>query len=260
MAVDKPKVVSEFWAGVVAALPEEKRGQAQEILGAITGTPAALDIAANGVLRQSDYSRQMNELAKKEAELTQWHGALTEWKAEQDAIYAAAALKPDVQPQPQPQPKPAQPALDPARYVDRETFDQFSREAAGVMAVSNALSVRHLQEFGEALDLLALMKDPRLGKDGMGLKEVYEATFADRYAAKAQATKEKELADLRAKIESEVRAQILSTPYPVSPNQPSSLDLIEAAQKAGDGKTDVVGAATALYEQLQQKRLSGGGT
>ena len=82
------------------------------------------------------------------------------------------------------------------------------------MMLQNSLVQKHFKAFGEIPDIAALMADPKARK--IGLKRLYEETFAPQYEAKAKAEQEARDKKLVEETEARVRRELgVRMPYPV---------------------------------------------
>ena len=193
---------------------------------------AGLMTLGNNVLRQDEFSRSMNELAGQrtatETEAAkaralydsnkEWWDAKQAEMAELDALRAQVAGKPAGTPDPtKPEPK----------YLTAEDLAQTERGAVAFIAEANRLTMQHFQQFGEILDINALLGDKRVQQ--IGLVGVYAEKFKPQLDAKAAeraaAAEEKIRADERQKIATASASQ--HHPYPVRGNEPSTLDRFE---------------------------------
>lgn len=260
-----------FLAEVLALIPEDQQAAARAALEAST---QALETLGAGYLRQSEFSRQMDQLRGEQQRLEQWRGELDSWwndhktKLEEYERIKAGGGNPNPNPNPNPgNPNPS-PSPSPGTF-SREDFlrELEAREAAAVGAIvtTNMLSAKHFKEFGEVLDVGALLRDPRI-KD-LGLQGVYEATFKERYEQRAKEAEDKRINELvQARLLEERKKAPL--PYPVSGREPHFLDALETKQgvppadpaKPGETPTpamSVVDAAVAEFHRLQAERMGG---
>ena len=123
-----------------------------------------------------------------------------------------------------------------------------AREPAFIQYVADATKFAsfHLQQFHETLDVLSLVRHPKIGE--IGLAGVYELVHKD----KLDDMKAKAAAADREKLKEEVRKEILASqpvnmPYPIT-SEGSPLDAL-ALDADKRPKGDPV-AATRMYEQL----------
>lgn len=185
----------------------------------------------NQVLRQDDYSRQMGETTRIDAEARRLYAVNQAWWAEhQGDVEELEALRLN---KPTPAADPAKPAVpDPAKTpitaeALAKTIADTERGAVAFFADLNQLSMQHYAQFGEILDTRALLSDPRVQQ--IGFQAVYQDKFATQLqakaAAKTAAAEEAIRADERAKVQTQFASQ--HHPYPVRGNEASTLDGIQ---------------------------------
>lgn len=246
---DKTEAAKAFMAGVLAKVPE---GQRAAVQAAIEASPEALALIGDGVIRQEDYSRNMNDLAaaKKKnedyyVELSTWHTGV---KTELETLRAA---------KPAPVADPNKPAPDGNKAditkadVDA-MLDTFGRDAAGFVAATNTLSMAHFQKFGEVLDLRPLLEDKRIKE--LGLNGVYNEVYKEQLAAKAAAATAAETARLRAEIETNVRRELANQQIPGAISPQTGASPLDAIGKAPDPAINIVDAAATEYNRLAAAR------
>lgn len=246
-----------FLAGVLDKIDPAKRAAAEALLE----ETALVEAVGNGTLRQDEFSRAKDKLAQdvaafatKQAEWLDWHERAKPMVERAQAIIERAggvdpALDPD-------RGDPDMAAIDPkkleaeidtrAQSLASRMIAESERNAIPFVATLNDLSMKHYATFGELLDTKALTADPRVYDGKHGLVGTYEAIYGERYAERAKAAHEKELADARAagaqEAETKLRAQLASAADPRFPQaQPAATPMGEAlaaVQKVGDdGKT-----------------------
>ncbi len=196
---------------------------------------AGLTALGNGVLRREDHSRLMNETAAEKAAAaaakTQYdtlYGQNKDWWETHQADLEEldrlkAGLKPgEVKPGEVKEPK----YLTAEEYAKQQA--EVERGAVGFIAETNALMLQHFQQFGEVLDINALLADRRIQQ--LGLRGVY----ADKHKAQLDAKIAEKSAAAEQKIRDDERAKVLAErgsqhhPYPVRGNEPSTLDGLQA--------------------------------
>jgi hypothetical protein len=142
------------------------------------------------ILRQSDYSRNMDQLKKEKESTANYYNELVRWKAEQDAAYAG--LQPVVQ----------QPSGD---YLTKAQLEDFRKELAtanqqreqqfiAITKQMGRLASRHANQFHEELDTDALEKI--VAEKNVPLDRAYDLMVADR-------VKQQQEADFQARIKRE---------------------------------------------------------
>lgn len=262
MAVKDPKVAgSTFLAEVLGKLSPEAQAKVKEVFEDAAAA-AALEVIGQGTLRQSDYSRQANELQAKEAELEAWKGQLDTWfTTRKTDLTELEDLRQKVKGLPNPDPArptpdPAKPALDPAKYLTREDWDRaqadVERGAVRFFADSQRLSIDHYRQFGEVLDLNQLLEDKRIAQ--LGLDGVYKEVHKEKLDAKTAAAKEAEREAIRKEEREKLQKEIVQHPYPVRGNEPSTLVAIEAAQGGQQPVLKSVDDMAAEYARLGAAR------
>lgn len=238
----------KFLAELLAQVPADQQAQVREALAPTVETLGA------GALRQSDYSRAMDEVRQTQAQTEAWKQELDGWYAQNQARLTA-------QPTPTTTAAPittASPIQSPANVLTREdlTRELAGREQAAIAAIvhTNELSGRHYATFKEPLNIQALMADPDISK--LGLPGVYDKHYKAKYdelAKKAEETR------IEAEVQKRLTAQRPShMPYPTGPREPSALDRLEQSLlnppdpskpvQAPVGSQHVVDAAVAEYE------------
>ena len=257
---DSKTVGREFLASVLAKISDpEKRAQAEAAFNSAEDAVAELGA---GVLRQSDYSRNMDALKAKETEVTSWHSQLADWqRGEQarleQALAEAEALKTRATAAPADPAKPTAPVVAGlSREEMQKEFDSFGNLALGVITTLGDLADEHMLKFGERLDRNALLKHPK-ARD-IGLEGVYREVYKEKLDAKAKAADEARVKAIEDAAIAKYRAANPALPYPVSASvQPSTLDMLNSKADASAYSVD---AAVAKYNELvMQKSTSSPG-
>lgn len=248
-----------FLAGILAQLPEESRGKAQEAIEALEG---------NG-LRQSDYSAKMNELRTEQEKANALYTSNTEWfEANKTRLQELDTLKGEIASGTliradgatrRPENAPA--ATGVTEEVVIKKIDEFGRDAVGVIAEVQNLSNTHFAQFGEPLDTTQLFTHPKAQQ--IGIRGVYNIVYADRLKAKADAAakaKEDQIrADERTKTLAEVNGRAIPQ-YPASGSEASTLDALDAAARSGQPpKIASVDDMAAEYGRLAAARQAPAG-
>lgn len=230
-----------FLEQLLAHVPEDKRDAAREALG---GSEALLTELGAATIRQSDYSRNMNDVAAYKQQLDAW------FAENQAALTEAARLKAEHVAAP----TPAAPIQSPAAGLTREDLakELEAVQRAGVAAIvhTTELASRHMKTFNEVLNIQALMADPDINK--LGLLGVYDKHYKpklDELASQAE----------QARIEAEVqkrladeRKRFTQMPYPVNGREPSPLDALEAAVANPPDPTKPVQAPVASHAVVDE--------
>lgn len=251
-----------FLAGVLAKLPAEQQAQAK----AIFESPEAKDavvILGDGTLARSDYSKNLDALKTKETELSTKFESLNDWYAANEAaLKEYPTLKTEIAtlkatpPKPGDPPKP-EPPVDP-RAVAREEIDAAGREYVGVSAWLAGKAVQHSQMFGEPLDTMALVQNPKLGKPIAGqpgrvfsLDDAYRESHGERVEKKQKETTEAAFnAEVDKRVAEKLKGQV-NQPFPLRGESPSVLDVL--TEKEGPA-AHTLDSALAEYERLQSAR------
>lgn len=221
---NKKDAAKEFLAGIFAKIPEDKRQSIQEVLE----VDDVLDIVGDGVLRQSEFSRRMDELSNKLKEADGKYSANVEWyEANKDALETALAAQEKLA------------ALeagggngngggtspDLSGYVKQDDIAKLiaarETQALGLMSVMNNITAKHSHEFKEPLDTLPVIKLAQ--EQGLDYVTAYDRMVAPRREERVK--KEQEDALKAAKEEGRQAAirEFNSVPYPVGNEEPSTL-------------------------------------
>jgi hypothetical protein len=245
-----------FLETVLAKLPAEKQAAAKAIFED-AGAEAAVVLLGDGALARADYSKGMDGVRAKTDELEGWFrdnkAALDDYlaiKPEYDRLKTTTTTTTTTQP----------PPLDDkaARKVAEDLLAEQGPHFLQASAWLAAKAIEHKDLFGEALDVMALASDPRLGRQIKGqpegcvcsLPDLYSEKFGEKVAAKQKDAEEKRINDLvEAKFKDRV-AQSTTNPFPLR-GEASVLDVL--ADKDGSAK-HTLDTATALYERLQGER------
>lgn len=220
----------EFLSGILATLPEDRRNTVQEL---IDSTPELATAIGEGVLRQEDYSRNMDAINRRAKEQHDW------WEANQPLVdlgqkARAAGFDPA---------KPATPGLTtpalPENVLRVEDLDKREVNYAQFAMELNVLQARHLKEFGEVMDFTELAKDPRVTQ--LGLKGVYEATVAPKRAERQKLATD---AEVERRVKEGVDAAIKAGGHPSFPSSKppagSPLDALAPVANNGADVSDLV--------------------
>lgn len=220
---------------VLSKLPEAQRPAAEAIFLDAQAQAALTELGA-GVLRQQDYSRNLDAIA-------------LEKKAAQDLYLQNKAWydqnKADLESLPQllaeterlralegrPNPAPAAPPQTPQtpNAVSADDLQGIIRESLGLHAVIPTLIASHQVRFGEVLSeeqMIGLIQQAQQGQ--RSLKAQYAITFGEKLQAKSA---EEEAAKVK-KIQDEAIASYQranpNMPYPVRPSGTSPLDFVKS--------------------------------
>ena len=168
---------------------EEKAG----LLKAVTNEKFSKGLS-DDILRQQDYSRNMDSLTKEKQRTTDYYSTLLNWKAEQDRLYAEAT---GVQPVVQNGDYLTKKDLD---ALEKKYQDEFTRREQVQIALLKdgmRLASQHAVEFKEPLDTEVLAK---IAVDkNISLRAAYEDMTAPRRAEFTSAQRKQEIADAEAR-------------------------------------------------------------
>lgn len=258
-------------AEVLATLPEESRGKAQEYFASAEAA-AAIKLLGESALRQADYSRNSAAAQEAQRKATALYDSNTEWfqskqaeLQELDTLRAKLAELDGADPVRKPAagdpPTPHKPGSNPdliSRTELQSILADTERGAVGFIAESNLLALQHYKEFGEILNITDLLTDKRVQQ--IGLSGVYRDRFKEQLSAKASAAAAARDDKIRQEEREKVQREMASStsPYPIRGNEPSTLDALEAIQA---GKAPVVKSVSDLaaeYARLSAQRTLGG--
>jgi hypothetical protein len=242
---------SAYLTGILAHVPEAERGKAETELQALE----------DGGLRQNDYSRLAAEAKAEKDRFDQLYQSNLAWLEERkEGLQELDTLRAKVADL---EKRPATGAVELPKDVITEKvlgdrIDVLERQALGAITEFNTLSLQHYQNFGEVLDLNRLMSDKRVQQ--IGLRGVYQDLYKDQIKAKtdaAQAARDEAIREEGRKAERE-RLAGAQHPYPVSGNEPSALDAIEAARGGKQVTVTSVDDMAANYSRLSSERAGAG--
>ena len=287
MAAPNPTVVERartFLDGVLAHVPEDQREAAR---AALTASPEALNALGNGVLRQDEFSRAKDDIARQRGELNTLVDNNRRWYEQSkpvvdrahEIVNAGGGLINDddipLAPAGDPPVRPVTPVVTLTPQQLEERVQNSESGAVKFFGVLSELQAKHFQAFGEILNTAPLLDNPRLRE--VGLPRLYEETFADRYKAKHDAEQAKLLAEAEERGKAagiaEMQARIgQQGPYPtphavaaVSPtietlrqiNTETGGDAAKLAQRGFKNRFDEH-AAAAEYAQLVASGVGAG--
>jgi hypothetical protein len=259
-----PKVEGSNFLNEVLAksgLAGEKAEQFKSLIADADFAPIVEQIGG-GTLRQSEFSKGMDELR-------QWHKDMSEWwrenegkakgydalKAENDRLKAQGAVLDDDDLDEERR----RPTLDPSRFVSKEDFDkavaqqlqQKEQEFLRFNALSQKLAMNHFKEFGEVLDLDEVIS--HASETRQQLLPAYSDMVRERREKKQGEDLKARLDAARAEGAAEERKKFSGVPFVAKPTVPSTLDGLEAkeGQKAPDLSID---ALVAQHNELAARR------
>ena len=263
-----------FLAGVLSKLPPEQQAQAKAIFEAAEAKDA-VTLMGDGALARSDYSRSMDHLREKETALNEYYERLNGWYGENHAaLDAARQAVTNGQPQPAQPAQPTQPtqptpalqspglsgvSADEVRRLADEAINAAGRDYIAVSAFIATQGAHHQHLFGEPLDALELVQNPKLGKPILGqpgrvfsLQDAYYEKYGERLQQKQQEAQERAFnQEVEKRLAQRTQAQA-SHPFPLR-SESSPLDVL--ATKDGPA-AHTLDTAVAEYERLQAARGS----
>jgi hypothetical protein len=257
----------EFLKGILDKIPEEKRQAIEEALKA----DEIVDHIGDGALRQSDYSRAMDETREQQkvaeaekAKYTELYDNNVQWLTDQKAgiVDMQSRLK-DRDDELARLRKAGDdgdfgedtPPIDVSKFVSKAEFDAavdkrvagLERDAMTIIPLLNQISLRHFKTYGEVLDGQELFKHAQTV--GLPLAQAYEDMTKD-LAAKQQTDEiEAKLEAARKEGFNEAMAKAREgggLPYPVTNNEPTTMD--------GLGKEGEFGVEAALDEYYASQK------
>lgn len=207
-----------FLEQLLAQVPEDRQAAVREALA----SDSVLTELGAAVLRQSDYSRNQDEIQRYKAQLDAWF-------AENKALLDRALQTPATPATPSASSAPA--IQSPATGLTREDLlaELQQREQAAIAAIvtTNQLSTKHYATFQEVLDIAGLMRDPQI--NDLGLMGVYDKHYKPKYDELAQQAETARIeAEVKKRLDEE-RRKHPHMPYPVNSHEPSPLDAITRA-------------------------------
>ena len=251
-----------FLAGVLAKLPEEQRAQAKAIFDAAEAKDAVL-LMGDGTLARADYSKSMDGLREKEQALNEHYERLNDWYAVNKEALDKAKERPAPTPNPNPAPNP-NPTLtalteDDVRRLADEAVNSAGKDYIAVSAFIASQAGRHMSIFGEPLDALELVQNPKVGRPIAGqpgrvfsLQDAYLEKYGPQLQKKAQEAEDKRINDeVEKRLVERTKGQT-SHPFPLR-SEASPLDVL--ASKEGPA-AHTLDTAVAEYERLQSARGS----
>lgn len=252
---DKLEYGKKYLEKLLSHVPEEQRATVLEALS----SEAVQEAAGEDVLRQEDYSREMNTtVAEKQAaaqeriQAARLQQQLNDWYQENKAALDeyVEMKKRGVDDNENPAPK-----IDMSKYVDKDLMErtiaaqlnQFGQGALQVAALLPRLALRHYKDFNEELDTDALIQHSRNSRIPLD-KGAYEDFIKDKLETKREADINKRIKDAREEGRSAALRES-NIPYPVGGEEPSTMSpLFESAKD--NGKYGV----NAALEYLQELR------
>jgi hypothetical protein len=243
-----------FLEAVLAKLPENLRESARATFTAPEAADA-LTAVGDGVLARSDYSRSMDEINAKEAQITEDYEKLNAWYAEnKDTLAKVPTLEAELAKRGGTPPPDIPPKEPPVTGLSREDLDKVledrDRNYAGVLAYTNTLTAKHLNDFKEVLDVQGVIDHAQ--KNKVSLDQSYRTLYAEKIAAKLKAEDDARINKTVEERLAEERKKFSDQPFPLRNTSPSVLDILEAPTDKPANHT--VDTAVAEYERLTAAR------
>ena len=247
---DKKAQAAEFVKSVLAEISEDQRETVKEALE----NDKVLGLIGDGVLRQSEFSRGMDELTTRNTEVeaqlaksdtifkdnVQWRAdneqGVAVLKAENERLKKALAVGDGVG-DPDPEGDPSPPGFDSSRFVSKEDFDKavndriagVERDGVKLMSVMTRLTTQHLKEFDEVLDTDALIAHANEKK--LHIDTAYDDFIKDRVEEKRQKEFDEKIEAAKKEARVEAFKEANAVPYLVDSSEPSTLDGLKKSGK-----------------------------
>ena len=186
MALDTKQYIEQL--AQAAGLSDEEKADILKV----TSNEKFAKALGDDVLRQQDYSRNMDALKADQTKTATYYQSLVTWKAEHDQILAAALAANGQQPQTVQQ---VQPDLTAYEKKWEEKLAQRDGQMIGLLKTGMSLASRHAVEFKEALDVDAIEKiavDKKLS-----LQQAYDDYVAPRRLVTSDELRKTEIAKAR---------------------------------------------------------------
>lgn len=259
---------------LLALVPEEDRAAVE----AKVQNDVVLDHLGENLLRQSDYSRSMNELKKSKealaADVTKYQGAyddnirwrqsevagITDMKsklARYEKMLAPDALLDDGAGAGVKDPG-SNGDVDLSKYITREDADkalqerleQTERNGIQLMSMISNIQARHLKQFNEALDAQDLFE--HAAKTKMTLPAAYKDFISERVEEDRKKDHEKEI--VQAREDGRIEALRNPTlPHVVNNNEPTVLDALATKDRSAFGLKPAIDD---YYKMLAEKNAT----
>jgi hypothetical protein len=217
---------SKFLTDLLAYVPADQRASVE---AALEAAPEAVKFAEDGAKRQSDYSRAMDKIRADEQKINDFHAQQQAWYDENKRYLEAGRQALEAGDVPTTPTTPQLPA-DVLRKDDVERMlAQREQGAVAFIAATNSLAQRHYQQFGEILDVEALVADPDAFK--LGLKGTYEKRYREQLDAHQKAAVDKTIEErVQARLAEERKGFAQRPPYPIAGGDVSPLDALGTSQ------------------------------
>jgi hypothetical protein len=208
----------------------------------------------------------MDTLREKEGALNQHYERLNDWYTiNKDALDEAKTIKergPAPAPEPPDDKKPLQSpslSIEDVRRLADEAVNSAGKDYIQVSAFIASQAGRHLAIFGEPLDALELVQNPKVGRPIAGqpgrifsLQDAYLERYGPQLQKKQQEADDKRFNDEVEKRLAERTKSQSTHPFPLR-NESSPLDVLQTKEGSAAHTLDT---AVAEYERLQSARGS----
>jgi len=249
-AAEKILSDNEYLKELAALIPDEKKDFILSALG-------------ERVMAKDDYSRDRDELVKKEAAVQGYKETLDSWYGEKAQLLEEAERLKAGQ-------KAAAPAEGSAALKDLENYikkDDLEKIVADRLRNSEEtalnlfprtmdLAVEHLQNYGTALKPTELVAYAR--KNGMTLENAYLDMTKDAREAKAAKAEEARVAKIREEIRAEITKEQGHGVFPVAPDSgiEGALSHLGGSDQANDRSKRLSAAIEDHYKNANSRRAS----
>lgn len=242
MAFDKTAFVTDILAGV--QVDDNTKAELDKLLT----NPVVAKRFEEATLRQSDYSKKLDEYNKKFQAATDYHGSLVQWEKEAKAKYAQEEklLRQKLVDE-------GIDLNDPNQGTKQIDFDErlkaLANESVSYMNAISQLQSRHLKEFGEVLDNSKLMELAQ--REGININQAFDRLVQPERDKIRQVEIDKQLAAAR----EEGKAEALKNyqlPIDNSPMQGSVPHAINGLNQQGKQEYGVM-AAVKAWEDARRK-------
>ena len=223
MAFDSEKFFNELLAD--AKISDEEKTQIEAAKATISKNPVLAKRLEESTLRQSEFSKGMNDLKDKVKQATDYYSQLTDWEKEKKkefedkekqltsngGVPSSSGVGKDNTPG----------EIDLSEFVDRKTFEEAAKTyedgALGVIIGVTKYTQDYHQRFGEYIDPEILIT--RVMNDGVSLEEAYRREIEPKVEEQRQQ-------ELQAKIEAAkaegaeealAKVQFTGSPFEVDP-------------------------------------------
>lgn len=260
---------STFMAGVLAGLSPEDRQKGLEAWNQLSalGGGAVVASIGDGVLAQSEFSRQADLLREQQAAVEARQAEIDAFAAQQQQTYAQQTkwwkdnqerLKrlEEIEKANPTGVKPGSRQEEPVAGLTQEQLDAklmaTQQEFLRFTADKDDLAREHFAKFGTLLDFSVLYAHPQVSQ--IGLKGAYALQFKEPLETWEKTQKDKAEEAIRADERQKLRASQTSMPYPVGSDAIPGGSPLDALAPMQD---QVVDKSVAHYHQILAERTAG---